>query len=138
MELVAAIFVVISILAAGFILGYNRDRSYYTTILIVIALIYVLFGFMEGSVHRIVTESLIASVFIIAAIFVGKISHIITGLFLIFHGLFDFLHPRILPGNAVPVWYPEFCLYVDLMLGLSVILLSIKGYLSISEHRSQK
>ena len=64
MEFIAALIVTSSILGAGFFLGYNRNRSYYTTILIVIALIYVLFGFMEGTAQRILVESIIALVFV--------------------------------------------------------------------------
>ncbi|HBS05563.1 MAG TPA: hypothetical protein DEA96_11390 [Leptospiraceae bacterium] len=137
MEFIAALIVTSSILGAGFLLGYNRDRSYYTTILIVIALIYVLFGFMEGTAQRILVESVIALIFIAAAILGERLSHMITGVFIILHGIFDVMHPQLLPGKVVPEWYPLFCLYVDLMLGFAVIILNARGYLPRRKESSE-
>ncbi len=134
MEFIAALIVTGSILGAGFLLGYNRDRSYYSTILIVIALIYVLFGFMEGEPRRIIVEAVIALLFIVAAIIGERLTHMITGLFIILHGIYDVFHPQLLPGEAVPTWYPLFCLYVDLMLGFSVIIMNARGLLRTSRN----
>ncbi len=55
-------------LAAG---GFGRDRSFAPTILIVVAHYYVLFAIMGGSNRALVIESIVASGFLLSALFGG-------------------------------------------------------------------
>ena len=48
--------------------GFDRDRAFYPTVLIVIASYYVLFAAMSGSVQTVVLESALMTVFVIAAV----------------------------------------------------------------------
>ena len=48
--------------------GLDRDRAFYPTVVIVVALYYVLFAVMSGSVRTVVLESVVMSLFAIAAV----------------------------------------------------------------------
>ena len=48
--------------------GFDRDRAFYPTVMIVIALYYVLFAVMSGSVQTVVLEFVVMSLFAIAAV----------------------------------------------------------------------
>ena len=49
------------------LVGLDRDRAFYPTVLIVIALIYVLFAVMGGSMHALMMESIPTTAFIICS-----------------------------------------------------------------------
>lgn len=104
---------------------FDQDRSFYPTVLIVIAAYYVLFAFMSG--EAIVVEVFVASAFTIAAVAGGIKWPVLTGIAIVMHGVFDFLHPTIITNGGVPEWWPWFCAGVDLVLGTWVILLSFMG-----------
>ena len=94
--------------------GFDRDRAFYPTVLIVIALYYVLFAAMSGSVQTVLLESMVMTGFAIVAVVGFKSSVWIVVGGLAAHGVFDALHPRILENSGVPVWWPAFCLAYDL------------------------
>ena len=48
--------------------GFDRDRAFYPTVLIVIASYYVLFAAMSGSIQTVVLESAVMTPFVIAAV----------------------------------------------------------------------
>ena len=103
---------------------FDQDRSFYPTVLIVIATYYVLFAFMSG--EAIVEEIIVASAFFIAAI-ARAMRPVVVGVGILLHGVFDFLHPTFITNSGVPVWWPAFCAGVDILLGAWVIWLSLKG-----------
>jgi hypothetical protein len=94
--------------------GFDRDRAFYPTVLIVIASYYVLFAAMSGSVHAVFLESLVMTGFSIAAVVGFKSSAWIVVGGLAGHGVFDALHGNMLENSGVPVWWPAFCLAYDL------------------------
>ena len=102
----------------------DQDRSFYPTILIVIAAYYVLFAFMSG--EGIVEEIVVASVFSITAIAGGILLPMLVGVGILLHGAFDFLRPMFISNSGVPAWWPAFCGGVDILLGAWVIWLSLK------------
>lgn len=103
----------------------DQERSFYPTLLIVIATYYVLFAFMSG--ESIVEEIVVAAVFSIVAIAGGKMSPVLVGVGILLHGVFDFLRPLFISNSGVPVWWPGFCGGVDILLGAWVIWFSFKG-----------
>lgn len=103
----------------------DQDRSFYPTILIVIATYYVLFAFMSG--ESIVEEIVVAAVFSIAAIAGGIMLPALVGAGILLHGVFDFVRPLFISNSGVPAWWPAFCGGVDILLGAWVIWLSFKG-----------
>jgi hypothetical protein len=95
-------------------LGLDRDRAFYPTVLIVIASYYVLFAAMVGSVHTLVLESAVMTLFVVAAVagFKGSPWIIVAGLAA--HGLQDAVHGHIVRNAGVPAWWPAWCLAYDL------------------------
>ena len=93
--------------------GLDRDRAFYPTVVIVVALYYVLFGVMSGSVRTVVLESVVASLFAIAAVVGFKSSAWIVVAALAGHGVFDAVHGHIIENAGVPPWWPAWCLSYD-------------------------
>jgi hypothetical protein len=94
--------------------GFDRDRAFYPTVLIVIASYYVLFAAMSGSVRAVLLESIVMTGFLIAAVVGFKSSAWIVVAGLAGHGVLDAFHGNILDNSGVPVWWPAFCLAFDL------------------------
>jgi hypothetical protein len=94
--------------------GFDRDRAFYPTVLIVIASYYVLFAAMSESVQTVLLESIVMTGFLIAAVVGFKTSAWIVVGALAGHGVFDALHGNALENSGVPVWWPAFCLTYDL------------------------
>jgi hypothetical protein len=94
--------------------GFDRDRAFYPTVVIVVALYYVLFAAMSGSVQTVVLESAVMSLFAIAAVIGFKSSAWIVVAALAGHGVFDAFHGHVLENSGVPPWWPAFCGAYDL------------------------
>lgn len=97
---------------------FDRDRAFYPTVLVVIALLYVLFGVEDGAASVVAAESGVALVFVaLAVVAYRRGSPALLAIGLAAHGLWDVAHPALLPtSDAVPTWWPAFCLGVDMPL----------------------
>jgi len=93
--------------------GFDRDRAFYPTVLIVIASYYALFAVMGGSVHALFYDSIVMMGFVAAAVIGFKSSPWIVVLALVGHGILDAFHARIVDNPGVPPWWPPFCLAFD-------------------------
>ena len=93
--------------------GFDRDRAFYPTVVIVVALYYVLFAVMSGSVQTVVLESVVMSLFAIAAVVGFKSSAWIVVAALAGHGVFDAVHGYVIDNAGVPAWWPAWCLAYD-------------------------
>ena len=107
--------VVLSIGVAPFArrVGFDRDRAFYPTVLIVIASYYVLFAVMSGSVETVLLESIIMAMFAVAAVAGFKGSAWIIVAALAGHGVQDAVHGHIVANAGVPAWWPAWCLAYD-------------------------
>jgi uncharacterized membrane protein YGL010W len=108
-------FVIGIVLSAGVALfarkvGLDRDRAFYPTVMIVIALYYVLFAVMSGSVQTVVIESVVMALFAAAAVAGFKSSAWIVVVALAGHGVFDAVHGHIIENAGVAGWWPGWCL----------------------------
>ena len=107
--------IVLSVGVASFArrVGFDRDRAFYPTVLIVIASYNVLFAAMIGSLQTVVLESAVMAVFAIAAVagFKGHAWIIVAGL--AGHGFQDAIHGHIVANAGVPAWWPAWCLAYD-------------------------
>jgi hypothetical protein len=107
--------IVLSIAVAAFarLVGFDRDRAFYPAVLIVIASYYVLFAAMIGSVETVLVESILMTLFVIAAVagFRGNAWIIVGGLAA--HGVQDAVHGYIVANAGVPGWWPAWCLAYD-------------------------
>jgi hypothetical protein len=94
--------------------GFDRDRAFYPTVMIVVASYYMLFAAMSGSVQTVLLESVPMAIFSMAAVAGFKSSPWVIVGALAGHGLFDVLRGEVLANPAVPVWWPAFCSTYDL------------------------
>jgi hypothetical protein len=108
--------IVLALLVACFagVVGLDRDRAFYPTVTIVIALYYVLFAAMGGSTQALAVDSIVAAAFVaIAAIgFKRSLWLVVAGLAA--HGVLDAFHGHVVANPGVPEWWPAFCLTYDL------------------------
>lgn len=95
------------------LVGFDRDRAFYPTVLIVIASYYVLFAAMTGSVETVLSESILMGMFVVAAVagFKGRPWIIVAALAA--HGVQDAVHGSIIANAGVPAWWPAWCLAYD-------------------------
>jgi hypothetical protein len=96
------------------LVGFDRDRAFYPTVLVVIASYYVLFAVMGGSVHAMVVELVIMTAFLGVAVAGFKSNLWLVAAALAAHGVFDFFHGHIVRNPGVPAWWPAFCLAYDI------------------------
>jgi hypothetical protein len=95
------------------VVGFDRDRAFYPTVMIVIAAYYVLFAAMSGSVETVVIESLVMALFAAAAVVGFKSSAWIVVVALAGHGVFDAVHGYVIDNAGVPPWWPAWCFAYD-------------------------
>jgi hypothetical protein len=96
------------------VVGFDRDRAFYPTVMIVIAAYYVLFAAVSGSVQTVVIESAVMVLFAAAAVAGFKSSVWIVVVALASHGVFDAVHGYVIENAGVPAWWPAWCLSYDL------------------------
>lgn len=129
------VLLAIAIGAFAKVTAFDRDRSFYATVLIVIATYYVLFSFI--SFEAIFIEIVIASVFSIVAVVGAFRWPLLLGLGIFAHGLFDFTHGQLINNSGVPMWWPAFCAGVDVVLGAWVIyLVIVKKYYQVASENT--
>ena len=80
--------------------GFDRDRAFYPTVMIVIASYYVLFAAMSGSVQTVVIESMVMMLFAAAAVAGFKSSAWIVVVALAGHGVFDAVHGHVIADRS--------------------------------------
>ena len=125
-------YVVGIVLAVGVALfaravGLDRERAFYPTVMIVIALYYVLFAAMSGSLETVLLESMVMMAFTTAAVVGFKSSPWIVVGALAGHGVFDALHGEVIENSGVPTWWPAFCGAYDLVAAAGLAWLVTRG-----------
>lgn len=91
MDILIGIILGLIIVLSGKVTRFENNRWFYPAILIVIGLLYILFGIFDGKVEVIVFETFFAAIF-------------------------DVFHNFIIENSGVPNFYPQFCLAVDFVL----------------------
>jgi len=115
------IAIVIGVLLAGSVgvlaslIGLDRDRAFYPTVMTVIASYYVLFAVMGGSSSSLVAETVVAGAFVAIAIAGFRRTLWLVVIALAAHGVFDFVHGHLITDPGVPAWWPGFCLAYDVV-----------------------
>jgi hypothetical protein len=95
------------------LVGFDRDRAFYPTVLIVVASYYLLFAAMSGSVHAVLVESAVMTLFAAAAVVGFKWSIWVVVAGLAAHGCMDAVHGAFIENSGVPAWWPAWCLSYD-------------------------
>jgi hypothetical protein len=93
--------------------GFDRDRAFYPTVMIVIASYYVLFAAMSGSIQTTAIEAVVMVLFAAAAVAGFKSSAWIVVGALAGHGVFDAVHGFIIENSGMPAWWPAWCFAYD-------------------------
>lgn len=97
----------------GTVVGLDRDRAFYPTVMAVVASYYVLFAVMGGSTHALLVEAAVATVFLAVTLVGFKHSLWLVAGALASHGIFDGLHGQLIANPGMPPWWPAFCLAYD-------------------------
>lgn len=116
MEYVVGIAAATTVGVFGTLVGFDKERSFYPVVLIVIASLYLLFAVMASSTESLVAEAIPALVFVTMAVLGFRKNApwlVVAGLAL--HGVFDFFHPAVITNAGVPVWWPGWCLSYDVV-----------------------
>lgn len=111
----------------GTVVGLDRDRAFYPTVMVVIASYYVLFAVMGGSTQALLIETAVATVFLAVALVGFKYSLWLVVAALAGHGFLDLFHGQLIANPGVPVWWPAFCLAYDEVAAGYLAFLLVRG-----------
>jgi hypothetical protein len=117
MAYIIGMVLALAVAAFARVVGFDRDRAFYATVVMVVASYYVLFAAMSGSLQTVLLESVGTTVFIIAAVVGFRSSDWIVAAALAGHGIFDLFHGHLVENTGMPLWWPAFCAAYDLAAG---------------------
>ena len=113
MGLLVGVFLAVAVGLFATVVGLDRDRGFYPTVMIVIAFLYALFAVMGASTRALVLESLVGVVFLALAVAGFRSSLWLVVVALAAHGVFDLVHGKAISNPGVPAWWPPFCFAYD-------------------------
>lgn len=117
MEYLVGFVIAVVVAGLGSGVGFDRERSFASTILIVVAAYFVLFALMGGSSRALVLETAVASGFLLMAVVGFRKYHWLLPAGIVGHGVFDFFHHWLIENPGVPPWWPGFCMTFDVLFG---------------------
>jgi Protein of unknown function (DUF3703) len=112
MEYLIGIGIALGVGVFATLTGFEKDRAFYPTALIVTASYYDLFSVM-GDMNALRAETAVFVAFVILAVVGFKTSLWVVVAALLGHGVFDFAHGHFVENAGVPQWWPMFCLSFD-------------------------
>jgi hypothetical protein len=115
MEYLVGLFLALAISVFATVVGLDRDRAFYPTVMIVIALLYGLFAVMGGSTQTLLQESPAIAAFVVLAVLGFRRNLWLVVVALAGHGVFDIFHGHIVANAGVPPWWPMFCFTYDVV-----------------------
>jgi hypothetical protein len=118
MEYIVGVALALYVCGAASLLGMDRDRVFYPTMLIVVATYYVLFAVIDGGHRVLLSEIVIAAVFTVVAVVGFKRNLWLVAVALAGHGVLDFFHHALVQNTGVPHVWPGFCMAFDLTAGV--------------------
>jgi hypothetical protein len=125
MPLLVGVLLAIGVALFVRLVGFDRERSFYPVVLIVIAALYVLFAVMGGTGASVKAELIPFVLFCALALAGFRISLWFAAGGLVLHGIFDLLRAPFLPNSGVPEWWPQFCSAYDIAAGIVVAALLV-------------
>jgi hypothetical protein len=126
MEYLIGIILALAVCIFALLTGFDRDRAFYSTVVIVVAHYYILFAVMGATTRVLVAESLAATAFIVFAVIGFKTSPWIVAAALAGHGIYDSFHHLLIHDPGVPVWWPGFCMSFDVLAGAFLAMLLLR------------
>jgi hypothetical protein len=128
--LIGVVLAAVTCVFFGMLAGFDRERIFYPMMLPPVATYYILFAAMGGSTSALTIESLVACIFLMAAVVGFKKNLWLAAAGLAGHGVFDFFHHLVIQNPGVPVWWPGFCGSFDVVAGgfFAVLLARRSGF----------
>jgi hypothetical protein len=132
MEYLIGVGLAVVVCAFAMLVGFDRDRVFYPTLVTVIATYYILFAAIGSSTPALASESVIAGAFLALAVAGFKKNLWLIVAALAGHGVFDLFHHLLIQNPGVPMWWPGFCLSFDVLAGgfLAMLLMRRSGFTS--------
>jgi hypothetical protein len=109
MEYAVGVILAAGVGVFGTLVGLDKERSFYATVMLVIACLYMLFAAIGNSTEALAAEAVPMLLFSAAAVYGFKRSAWIVAAALALHGVFDLIHPHVIANPGVPAWWPGFC-----------------------------
>ena len=116
--LLVGVLLALGVAVFAHVVGFDRDRAFYATVLCVVASFYGLFAILGGSMTALGVECLAMLVFVALAVVGFRSKPVLVVVGLIGHGLFDMVHGHFITNPGLPVWWPTFCASYDVVAGL--------------------
>jgi hypothetical protein len=136
MEYLIGLTLSVGVVVFAAMIGLDRERSFYATVLMVVASYYILFAVMGASRRTLILEILVASGFSLFAVLGFKGNLGLVAAALVGHGVFDFIRPRFIQNPGVPRWWPGFCMTFDVVFGAWLVVRILRRtYFPNSESR---
>jgi hypothetical protein len=133
MEYLIGVVLALGVCVFALLAGFDRDRVFYPTLVLVVATYYILFAAMAGSMRAMAWECLPAAAFFALAVAGFKKSTWLIAAALAGHGVFDFFHHLVIQNPGVPRWWPGFCMAFDVFAGGFLAVLLVRGRLTSAE-----
>ena len=118
MEYLVGLFLALAVSVSATLIGFDRDRAFYPTVMVVIASYYGLFAVMGGSVQVLLLESIAIAAFVGLSVLGFKRNLWLVAVALAGHGVLDFFHHALVQNTGVPRVWPGFCMAFDLTAGV--------------------
>jgi hypothetical protein len=107
----------VAVACSAGIIGFDRARAFYPTVLIVTASYYVLFAAMGAGGRTLIVEIVVVIGFSSLAVLGFRSNPWFIPAGMIGHGVFDLVRHFFIDNPGVPQWWPGFCLAFDVFLG---------------------
>jgi hypothetical protein len=125
MEYTVGISLALFFCAAAAALGMDRERVFYPAVVMAVASYYLAFAVADGRNGVMLSEVVIAAVFIVAAVAGFKGSPWIAVIALGGHGVMDGFHHLLVHNTGVPQAWPGFCMSFDVTAAVIVALVML-------------
>ena len=116
----------LAVAAFAALVGFDRDRAFYPTVLIVVGSYYVLFAVVAGASDALPAELALFALFAALAVAGFRFSPWIAAAGLAGHGLYDLVRADVLPQAGTPSWWPGFCMAYDVVAALVLAALIVR------------
>lgn len=126
MSIVIGIVLAIAVGLFATLVGFDRERAFYSAVLLVVASYYALFAVLGGSTHAVMVECGAMTVFIALAAIGFRTTMWLVVAGLLGHGLFDLVHDLLIANPGVPRSWPSFCSAYDVVAAAYLAVLLVR------------
>src|SRR5690349_10267617 len=132
---VVGVVAALAVAAFARVVGFDRDRAFYPTVLVVVGSYYVLFAVMGGSMRALALDGVGLLIFAAIAVAGFRRDLRIVAAGLVGHGLLDIVHAPLVANPGVPAWWPAWCMSYDVVAGVVLFWLLARRPALASETR---